>query len=683
MAFLNPLLLFALAAAAIPVVIHLFNFRRARRIDYSSLQFLRALQRSTLQRVRVERWLLLLFRILAICCLIAAFARPVMVGGVFTGEAKVSMAVIIDNSLSMALRDAGGTYIEQAQAHAQALLASADEAYLLTTAPGPAMRGVSARAAIDGVMPDARAETAQEAIMRAAAVLQEESTYLNREVYFVGDLQRSMLTDSVRQVLREDLRTRITLVPVGGTRHENIAIEDVTVVSRVVEVGDPVEIQATLKSYRTSPTDNYLASLYLEDERVAQQSVNLAPGSRVAVPFVVTPAARGWIGGRVLAEDDAFAADNERFFTLYVPAKRRVLVVRGPRTNTKFVTLALTAQEEAVQTQTIDVVDLSRTGLDQYDVTLMIGPQQLSSGEVASLTRYVEGGGGLLLFAGDSYEGLNVLLRALGGGEISRQAATGQAGIPIAQVSEMDAEHPLFEGVFEDAERMEQPAVYRAVVYEPRSGAEQTLLSLSNGHPLLQEIRAEKGRALLFAVSPDPTWSDLPVRGLFVPLLHRSVHYLAAGESIQGDRLIAGQSRSVVLGHTPARVRVMGPTGPEITPEQRLQVGATIMELPQDYGTPGIYDVTADREIVRRMAMNLDARESYLSVAYAEEAALALASVIGAPVRVARATTQEALTEQIRKERVGVELWRLFVVLALIFMGLEMVVSTRRKTEAA
>ena len=678
MAFLNPLVLLALAAAAIPIVIHLFNFRKARRVDYSSLQFLRALQRNTLRRVRVERWLLLLFRILTIVCLIAAFARPVMIGGIFTGDAKVSAAIVIDNSLSMVLRDNAGSYIEQARAHAQALAAVTDEVYVLTTAPGPIGRGASARSFIDAVVPQAGTGTVSASIARAAQILEEEASFLNREIYFVGDLQGTTLSDTTGIALDFDREAQVVLVPVGGARHENISIEDVAVTSRIVEMGDPVGIQATLRSFRESPTEDFLASLYLGEERVAQQNVNLGSESREVVSFMATPDVSGWIAGRVVIEDDAFEFDNEHHFTLHVPQTRRVLTVRGPGANTTYVSLALTAQEQSIQTEAIESADLARTSLEPFDAVVMVAPQALSTGEVASLIRYVGGGGGLILFSGESIDGLGNLLEAMGAGRISSPIGATDGTRPLAKITEVDAEHPLFEGVFEDVNRMEEPAVYRTSVYAPQSGAEQALLRLSNGLPFLQEIRSGGGRVMLFLVSPDPAWSDLPVRGLFVPLLYRAVHYVAAGESVQGDRLRAGEPASILLGNIQGRVHIIDPLGGERIPEQRSRLGATLLEIGPDYNTTGVHDLVLEGTTVRKVAMNVSLDESNLTLEEADEAATALSSTTGLPVRVIRATTTEALDESIRTTRTGKELWRIFLVLALIFMGLEMIVSVWR-----
>ncbi|MDE2827481.1 MAG: BatA domain-containing protein, partial [Bacteroidota bacterium] len=117
MAFINPLILFGLIAAAIPLLVYLFNFRRPQRLDYSSLALLHALQRTTLQRIRIRNWLLLLLRTLALCVLVIAFARPTLTdsaGTRFFGRSSMSAVLALDASLSMMQRDSDGTRLEQA-----------------------------------------------------------------------------------------------------------------------------------------------------------------------------------------------------------------------------------------------------------------------------------------------------------------------------------------------------------------------------------------------------------------------------------------------------------------------------------------------------------------------------------------------------------------------------------------
>ncbi|MDX1531509.1 MAG: BatA and WFA domain-containing protein, partial [Rhodothermales bacterium] len=347
MTFLNPLVLLGLAAAAIPILIHLFNFRKPRRVDFSSLEFLQELQKSTMRRVRIKQWLLLALRTLAIACLVLAFARPTIESrwaGVFGGRVATSAALVVDNSLSMTVRDQQGDLLTQAQELAAAVVEAqepGDETFVVPTEraagrPAAYRNAAPALDALAALEPEAGAGTTADALARAFSLL-ERGGNLNREVLLFSDLQAATFLDSARVPAPEGVE--VTILPVGERRHANVAVTDVRVLSRIVEAGQPVQVEASLVNYGTDDLDGYGVSLYLDGERVAQASADLRPGVPQAVRFTATPQARGWLRGEVRAEADAFEWDDTRYFTLHVPETRRVLLVEGEGQRAEYVEL--------------------------------------------------------------------------------------------------------------------------------------------------------------------------------------------------------------------------------------------------------------------------------------------------------------------------------------------------------
>lgn len=706
MTFLNPLLLFGLAAAAIPLIIHLFNFRKPKRLDFSSLAFLKELQKTTMQRVRIKQWLLLVLRTLAIACLVLAFARPTLTSGIgqaLGGRATTSMALVIDNSPSMALRDAQGAYLDQAQTQARTLIGEkepGDEVYIVPTADqakarpaaytnrGPALDAADAVAIAPGVTPLARA------IARAGGLL-DEATNLNKEIYILSDLQQSTLLDSIPTPLPAGIRP--ILLPIGTRTYANVAVTDVRVVSRIVEEGQPVRIEATLVNHGTEAIQGYVASVYLEGERVAQASADLEPGLGTTVSFAATPQRRGWLGGVVQIEDDAFEQDNVRYFTLNVPERRRVLLVQGDSQRINYLELALSSNltqgRVVFEVKTIAEQALAATALGGYDAVILVGPRTLSSGEVGTLVQYVTGGGGLILFPGAAAQAsdYNALLRGLGGGQFSGFSGGFGPGPTVAAFDRVDLEHPLFEGVFgrqaaARARQLESPEIYYTMNYTARGGTEQTLIQLSNQFPFLQEIRKGRGTAFLIAVAPDPQWSDLPVRGLFVPLMYRTLYYVSAGEAIAGEQLQVGQPGELrVAGYEGQEpLELVAPDGERFTPEQRSLFGATLVQVTADLQQPGVYDLRAGETPVRRVAFNLTSTESDLRVYAPQEAAQRLGEALGQDVTVldVDGSGAEGLRTALEAERRGIEIWNVFLMAALLFLVAEMLVARQWRPEA-
>ena len=709
MTFLNPLLLIGLAAAAIPLIIHLFNFRRPREVNFSSLVFLKELQKSTMRRVQVKQWLLLLLRTLAIACLVLAFARPTLTGGLagtLASRSATSTAIVIDNSLSMTLRDAQGEYLRQAKtlaADLAGLMEPGDEMFVLTTAtPDVARSGAlpNQGAVLDAIgsveaMPGAA--PLEGALERAAARLKKASNP-NQAIYLISDVQRSTLLDTLAVPPSGEGVAR--LLPVGERTYGNVAVTDVGVVSRIVEVGEPVTIEATLTNFGQELLTDYVASVYLEGERVAQAATDLAPGAAQRLTFTATPQQRGWLAGDVRIEDDAFGSDNLRHFTLHVPERRRLLVVQGQGQRADFLNLALSSDltqgRIPFDVETIQENALTAASLGAYDGVVLVGPRDLSSGEVGALTQYVRDGGGLLFFPGPEAraEDYNALLGSLGGGTFSGFSGTLGSGEPVAAFDRLDLEHPLFDGVFETSGRrntaaaVESPDVYYAMNYTPASGTEQTLIDLSSGFPFLQELRDGRGVAFLMAVAPDLRWSDLPQRGLFIPLLYRAIYYLSSSESVAGEQLVIGEPGELRLTGVEADaepLQLVAPDGEAFVPEQRSLFGAVLLQIRSDVREPGIYDVQAGDDLVRRVAFNLPRRESDLRTSEPAAAAEALAEASGLRVDVFDAAQQGGeidLAGALIAEQTGVELWNVFLLLALGFMVAEMLVARQWRPEA-
>ena len=695
MTFLNPLVLFGLAAAAIPIIVHLFNFRKPRQVDFSTLRFLREVERQSMRRVRIRQWLLLALRTLAIACLVLAFAQPTRNSawdGVFGETSARSIALVVDNSLSTGLRDARGALLDQERALAEALVQATgrgDERLVVPTAPQPGLlptRFVTPDPALDALAelsPTSGAAALTATVARAASLL-EDATHPRREIVVFSDLQASTLTDSASARLPEDIG--VTLIPVGGQTIANTAVTDVRVKSQIVEPGRPVEVEATIQRWG-GDAETIAVRLILDGRPVAEAAADVIPGRAVTVPFTVTPPARGWLGGEVRIEPDGAEWDDARYFTLRVPPPPRVLLVAGGDARADLARLALevAAESGAMQVTEVDEAGLAGADLGAMDAVFLVAPRDLSSGEAQALARFARGGGGILLFAGDGVAtgGAQPLLDALNAGRFD--GATGEAsGETTARLAESDLDHPVFSGVFDDATpRLEEVQIRRLARYRPSGGA--TLLGTTAGVPLLHETRVGDGALLVMSVPPDPSWSELPERGLFVPLLFRSASYLAAGTEVAERASLSSREGGTVRvenAEAGAPLRLVGPGGAELTPAQRTVPGAVVLDVGAEAAVPGLYRVMQGERELRTVAVNGDARESDPTPLAPEEAAEILEAASGRPVRVLDASGGAGLEAlAAREESGGVPLWTVLLAIALAALVAETLVASRWRPE--
>ena len=684
MTFLNPLVLFGLAAAAIPVLIHLFNFRRPQRIDFSTLRFLREIEATSVRRVRIQQWILLALRTLAVVCLVLAFARPTLPtadAGVFGDDGARAVAVVLDNSLSMTLRDAGGAYLDQAKALAGAAIEATgrgDQRTLVPTALGPGQRPLpyeSAGPVLDAIE-ETRARsgsgTVVEAVARAASGLQN-AVHPRREIVVVSDLQASTFGEALAAPLPDDVD--LVLLPVGSGEVTNTAVTGARVASRIVEPGRPVRIEAEVTRFG-GDAGRLGASLWLDGRRVSEASVDVAPGTPTRVQFQATPPARGALGGEVRIEPDEAEWDDVRALSVEVPPPPRVAIVRGGGARSDLVALALglSAETGGVTLNEVAAEAFAGVDLDATDVVILVG----TGGDAGRLGPFVQRGGGLVVFPGAeaSLPGLAETLGAVGGGRFSGV----EAAEPAWELTDADTEHPLFAGVFEDGDtsrRLEAVEAYRAARYQPGGGDEQTIVGLQSGAPFLHEIRSGQGRVLVVGVAPDPEWSDLTQRGLFVPLLYRAVAYLSAGAAAgapeeEGLVRVEGASPDVPI-------TLVGPDSVSTVPEQRVVPGGVLVDVRGGAERPGLYRVVQGERTLRVVAVNGDSAESDPTPLTAEDAAERLEAATGRPVRVLDAARVDAGAGG----RSGPPLWTYLLGVALACLVAETLLTTRWRAASA
>src|ERR1700757_1756281 len=115
MSFLYPSFLFALAALSIPIIVHLFNFRRYKKIFFTNVRFLKEVQQESRAKSTLKRLLILTSRLLALGCLVMAFAQPILPGEHVVKKGVRMISLYIDNSFSMQAANKNGTLLEDAK----------------------------------------------------------------------------------------------------------------------------------------------------------------------------------------------------------------------------------------------------------------------------------------------------------------------------------------------------------------------------------------------------------------------------------------------------------------------------------------------------------------------------------------------------------------------------------------
>ena len=706
MTFLNPLYLIALAAAAIPIILHLLNLRKTRVIEFSTLAFLKELQRSRIRKLQIKQWILLALRTLIIIFVVLAFTRPALRSsfGFLPGtKAKTSIVIILDDSFSMLASDDGGQLFKQAKDKARAIievLKPGDELALVRMSESQkedhaftaATNAISNE--IDGLEPSFKHVDMTEALTAASVLLQKSNNY-NKEIYIVSDEQRSHYAAAQQSGTQAlfDQSVKMFIVPLGQRKPENTAVVDVKVENVLFEKDLPVDISATVLNDGGSAITNGIASVFLNGERVMQKSLDVEAGSKKVVQFTVVPHQSGFVQGFVELEDDAISEDNRRYFAFHIPENLRVLIGGSGTQEASILKLALqpasnTDKSSPFLIESVDRSAVSSANLSKYDVVVLPGAASLTDATIQRLAAYVREGGSL--FATPDGDGSvdvfsRTLLPALGipassgvNGSLNTQETSTSFG-------RIDFDHPLFKNVFQSSQPAKKPEIESPRLYFTvrLSGTEssQPVITTANGDAFLLDHKLGKGRVLVCAVSPNLRWSDFPFKGLFVPLLNRSMYYLSNHEDY-AQNAVVGNSFDISLPPTTAAaffdVKAPNGQGQRVIPKS-LPNGLyfTLASLDR----PGIYDLASDKAVLRKLSINIDPSESEMTKITPAQR-MEYFHAIGVPsinLLDRDANIRKAVTEA----RFGVELWKYMIALAIVCALLEMIIARDRKRALA
>ena len=618
--FVHPAFAYAgLAAGVIPILVHLINRRRHKRVKWAAMAFLLAASRRSSRRTRLEHWLLMLVRIAAIALLGFAVARPYLPTTplMIVGTQRAHRILVIDTSLSMSARQEDGTTrFDAAMATARALLASfpGGDAVSIVTLAEPA------GAPVDHAAYDRRLVREQLAAIKAtqrvtdtvggltkaleiarATVAESRVAAGNVAVYVISDLPRATwFSEPGRAVTpaADIARTladasRLTIVRTASADVDNAAVTGVAADSTLVGVGHPVRITAEVTNFGSRVLRG--ATLTLQSEgRVIRRS-DLAPiasgkSTTVSASTVFSSAGTHIVEASLSMDSpDALDTDNVRRVSLSVRESIPMLLVDGRPGRTAlageagYLATALApklgpADRTLIEPVVISALELDGEALLRFDVIVLCNVARLAEPVWRRLEAFVAEGGGLAVFCGDlvNIDNYNRFGFAGGAGVLPGsvgRAPVREAGGSYTHVAVTTADHPITRG-FAD---LPKSGLFLARVdnYLPltvESPSARVILRYNNEDPALVVSRFGRGHTVFCTTTADMDWTNLPAKGDYVSLVRQIVSFLSpsrmnrrnltVGESIRA-RLTPAQSSMPIKFSTDDGTSVAGRLVPD------------------------------------------------------------------------------------------------------------------------
>ncbi|HWO43143.1 MAG TPA: BatA domain-containing protein [Candidatus Eisenbacteria bacterium] len=610
--FLHPIYLYGLLAAALPLLIHLLNRRRLKRIRFPAVRFVLLSQKRISRSYRLRHWLLLALRTAAVMLLALLLANPIFqIGsGLFAAGHQVALVVILDNSLSMTWSGDGSGFARAKQAARLLIdaLGEGDRAAVVPTVFGAnerfrlkdekavLMRDLNAIEISDGASNFAAALTA------AYELLQQPAG--QKEIRLITDMALTGWDQfSSGAVKSYDPSVPVRVIRVGRKQQPlNGTIKEVRLASPGVGVGLPVTLEAVVTNFSDREIKDLLLQLSIAGQARDQKLISVPPRSDVTVVFETTLTRAGSHQGQIRLKNDDLAGNQVVHFAVEAADSLKVLLIDGdPQTSlvqseTFFLSRALNpggARESSLFLPTVSIADgLASVSLEPYQVLVLSNVAAIPEAFLPRLEHFLKQGGGLLIFAGDRLQAEPYNSKLLpASAQLREKRTTGEGR--TEKIDKVDVSHPALKPL---ADPILLESVKSARVwgyYRMPAAGNSALITLGNGDPLLVEHRVGQGRVLVLATSADRDWTDLPLKTAYLPLVQSLASYLAGGKRGAFDSGISvGAPKTMPLPPTYVgkTIRVFKPNK---QPIEAVAVSARngVEAVFQDHDRAGIYRV--------------------------------------------------------------------------------------------
>ena len=667
MAFLYPGFLFALLALAIPVIIHLFNFRQYKKVYFSNVQFLKDLQKQQSSRSNLKNRLILAARLLALTFLVLAFARPFLpVGNQQNVGKQQAVSIFVDNSYSMQTLNREGSLLDEAKRRAKEIASaySVNDRFQLITQDfeGKQQRFLNRdefNQAVDEVKISPQSQTLTQVLERQKALFESENNAVPT-VYLISDFQKNLAKNSISA----NNKTKVTLVRIKANPLPNIAVDSVWLLSPLHQPNAAEQLVVRLHNYGDEKAQKVPVKLLINGQTKALGSYDLNAKSVRQDTLQFSGLKAGWQKGELSLNDNPVTFDNHFYFTFQVQQQLPVLQIADQVPN-KYLS-AVFASDAFFKADFSSAGNVNYSGLNRYPVIYFSDVKEVSAGLAQQLQNYVKQGGTLVVFPAAnanlaSYKNLLQPLHADFPEKLLNDST---------KVTAINLKHPLFKEVFEKMPQnpdLPQIKKYYALSSGQRN-LKNNLLELPGRTTFLSVYSSGKGKVYLSAVPLDETFSNLPRHALFVPLLFRMALLSGHNQPLfytLGENELMEIAPIAKMDEQPLHLQ-KGQIS--LIPDVRQVNGNTVLYVADQIHETGDYQLTRKDSVLAQIAFNDNRQESdlnYLSDQELNTNFSAIKTVSYLPAG------KLSLTKQVAEVNSGVQLWKLCLILALLFLAAE------------
>ncbi len=676
MRFLFPGFLFALFFVAIPIIIHLFNFRRYKKVYFSNVAFLKNIELQSASGKNLRNRMVLASRILAVIFMVFAFARPFIPDKNAVNNLNPQVvSVFIDNSYSMESVNKEGTLLDEAKRRAKeiALAFDLNDKFQILTHDfeGKHQRLLSNEEfinAVEEIKISGSNRTLNQIVERQKDLLNGESNSL-KSSYIISDFQKNLISE---KQIPSDSSTNYRFVRLKANPLANISVDSVWFTSPIHRAGEPENLVVKLRNNSDKQSENIPIKLLINKQQKAIGNLSIAPRASKNDTLRFSSANSGWQSAEINITDFPVVFDDKFYFSYPIQSSLNILIINGSLPNPYL--QAVYRSDPFFRVENVPAGNINYSELGNYPLIILNEITDYSSGLIQQIQNYTRKGGSVVVFPSldADISGLSNLLRNLGT-DVPQEIINAEE-----KVTSINLKHPVFADVFERIpQNLNLPVVKKYIRYSSQSRTgKQNILDFPARRSLFGEYLSGKGKVYLSAVPLKDEAGNFARHSVFVPIMYR-----VALLGLQENRLYytIGKDQTIEIprvnlnANQTLRIRKKDF---EAIPDVRQTENVTRLFVADQIKEAGNYDLYKGDSLIARFAFNDLGSESDLS--YASDKDLLAQFDKNKPDIIN--SVEGSMQNEVKSARQGTQLWKLCLILALMFLAAEILLIRFYKT---
>ena len=634
MQFKNPELLYALFLLVIPILIHLFQLRRFQKVEFTNVKFLKSVKLQTRKSSQLKKWITLLTRMLLLACVIIAFAQPFIPNTEDFNEVQETV-IYLDNSFSMQAKGSNGTLLNEAIQDIINTLPEDESISLFTN--DKTFRNITIKALKKDLIQLSHSPTQ---LNYDAAYLKGKQLFLNkgaatRNLVLVSDFQQK---DNLLN-FEADSTIQLKLVQPKSTLVSNISIDSIYVSNATAET---LNLKVKL-SNEVEPIENVSISLFNDDVLLTKSAVDI--DKEAEATFTIPN--NKIINGKLTIDDLGLQYDNTFYFNINSKPKIKVLAI-NEAADDSFLKRIYTDDEFDFKSFKLNALNFNL--IPEQNLIVLNELDVISNALKTALIAFKNDGGKLLIIPSNKIDinSYNLLLRE------ANINAYSNINTNEKRITSINYNHPLLENAFySKVTNFQYPKVEKSYRFGSNSNA---VLSYEDGSPFL--VGNTNTYAFSSAINSDN--SNFKNSQLIIPVL-----YNMGLQSLKLSKLYytIGQPNTIAIQTSIGQddILTLDSDDASVIPLQKTYSKSVVLETEDFPNAAGILNVKNKDNVLQNLSFNYGRAESNLS--YYD-----LNALTDTNVESSLATTINAI-----KSNTNVNaLWKWFVIFALVFLIIEM-----------